>query len=275
MEIRLNYRVNSVVLAIFCVIFSLPTQAGLVLTAPPRESAERGEQLYGPLAQALTLQLGQPVVYEHPSDWREYILKMRENAYDIVFDGPHFAAWRIKHLEHVPVAKLPGDLLFLAVTRYNDKKLTRANDLINTGTPMCGMPSPNLATIAVMKHFTNPIIQPDIYEVPSFNDGYELLKAGKCRAIVLQAQFLNNLPDTEKAQLNVLFTSDLYPNQTVTTSKRVTSTQRATIAALLMRPGTQTQELLKQYAKQAKRFDPANPQEYTGMESVLEQMWGW
>ena len=165
--------VKAILLAIFGVILFQPAQANLVLTAPPRESVERGEELYGPLAHVLSLQLGQTVVYEHPRDWIEYALKMRDNAYDIVFDGPHFAAWRIKHLEHVPVAKLPGDLFFLAVTRYDDKKLVRANDLINTGTPVCGMPSPNLATIAVMKHFTNPIIQPDIYEVPSLNDGYE------------------------------------------------------------------------------------------------------
>ena len=217
------------------------------------------------------------MVYQHPRDWIEYALKMRDNAYDIVFDGPHFAAWRIKHLQHVPVVKLPGDLFFLAVTLFDDKKLVRAYDLINTGTPVCGMPSPNLATIAVMKHFTNPIIQPDIYEVASLNDGYELLKNGKCRALVMQAQFLRNLPDLEKGNLNVLFTSAHYPNQTVTASKRVTDAQRATITALLTRPNgiPETQELLKLYSKQAKHFDQANPQEYLGMESLLEDMWGW
>jgi len=275
--LRLAPKARVVVLAVFGVIFFLPAQANLILTAPPRESVERGEELYGPLAHALTRMLGQTVVYEHPRDWVEYTLKMRENAYDIIFDGPQFAAWRIKHLEHVPVAKLPGDLYFLAVTRFSDKQLARANDLINTGTPVCGMPSPNLATIAVMKHFTNPILQPDIYEVSSFNDGYALLRAGKCRAVVLQAQFLRNLPAAEKAQLNVLFASERYPNQTVTASKRVTDSQRATITALLTRPGgmPETEELFKQYAKQAKRFDPANEQEYAGMESILEEMWGW
>ncbi|MBI3774416.1 MAG: PhnD/SsuA/transferrin family substrate-binding protein [Gammaproteobacteria bacterium] len=266
-----------VVLAVFGLIFFVPAQATLVLTAPPRESMERGEELYGPLAHMLSQKLGQTVVYEHPHDWGEYTLKMRQNAYDIVFDGPHLAAWRIKHLEHVPVAKLPGDLFFLVATRYSDKEITRANDLINTGTPVCGMPSPNLATIAVMEYFTNPIIQPDIYEVPSFEAGYSLLKAGKCRAVVLNAQYLGNLPAAEKAQLNVLFTSARYPNQTVTTSKRVTSDQRAAISALLTRQSgiSETQELLKVYAKQAKRFEPANVQEYVGMESILEEMWGW
>ena len=274
---RIARNLKAVVLAFFGVIYLLPAQANLVLTAPPRESIERGEELYGPLAHALSVQLGQTVVYQHPRDWVEYTQKMRENAYDIVFDGPQFAAWRVKHLEHALVAKLPGDLFFLAVTRYDDKKLVRANDLINTGTPVCGMPSPNLATIAVMKHFTNPIIQPDIYEVSSLNDGYELLKNGKCRALVMQAQFFSNLPIKEKAQVNVLFTSARYPNQSVTASKRVTDAQRAAIAELLTRPDgvPETQELLKLYAKQAKHFDQANQQEYSGLESLLEEMWGW
>lgn len=270
-------KVKVVVLAVFGLLFFASAQANLVLTAPPRETVERGEALYGPLAHVLSQILGETVVYEHPRDWSEYTLKMRQNAYDIVFDGPHLAAWRIKHLEHVPVAKLPGDLFFLVATRYDDKEITRAHDLINTGTPVCGMPSPNLATIAVMEYFTNPIIQPDIYEVPSYDEGYSLLKVGKCRAVVLNAQYLTNLPAAEKAQLNVLFTSVRYPNQTVTTSKRITNAQRASISALLTNQNgvTEAQELLKVYTKQAKRFEPANMQEYAGMESILEEMWGW
>jgi hypothetical protein len=49
------------------------------------------------------------------------------------------------------------------------------------------------------------------------------------------------------------------------------------MAALLMHPDgmPETQELLKLYSKQAKHFDQANPQEYIGMESLLEDMWGW
>jgi ABC-type phosphate/phosphonate transport system substrate-binding protein len=274
---RFTLKAKVVLPAFFAVICSLPAQANLVLTAPPRESVERGEELYGPLAHALTVQLGQTVVYQHPRDWNEYALRMRDNAYDIVFDGPQFAAWRIKHLQHVLVAKLPGDLSFMVVKHYDDKELVRANDLINTGTAVCGMPAPNLATIAVLKHFPNPIVQPNIYEVSSMNDGYELLKNRQCRALVMQAQFLRNLPDLEQQRLSVLFTSARYPNQTVTVSKRVTDAQRATIAALLTRPSgmPETQELLKLYSKQAKHFEQANPQDYTGKESLLEDMWGW
>ena len=67
------------------------------MTSPPRESAARGEELYGPLAQLLTVQLGQSVVYERARDWIEYSTRMKQDKYDIVFDGPHFAAWRMKH----------------------------------------------------------------------------------------------------------------------------------------------------------------------------------
>ena len=90
-------RSTSVFSIFFCVLYSLPVSADLILTSPPRESAARGEELYGPLAQLLTVQLGQSVVYERARDWIEYSTRMKQDKYDIVFDGPHFAAWRMKH----------------------------------------------------------------------------------------------------------------------------------------------------------------------------------
>lgn len=260
----------------FCILFSLPAAADLILTSPPRESAARGEELYGPLAQLLTVQLGQPVVYEHARDWIEYSTRMKQDKYDIVFDGPHFAAWRMKHLGHTPVAKLPGELSFVVVSRKEDRTQNRMRDLISA--PLCAQASPNLGTMAVLAQFTNPLIQPDLYEVSNINEVYELFKSGKCKAAVFQDKFLNKLPIEEKTKLKIMFNSSRYPDQTITVSKRVTDRQRAVLTELLTRPSgiAATQELLKQYTKQAKRFDPVRPQEFAGLETLLEGvLWGW
>lgn len=271
----MGIRTNRIGFAFFCMVFFTPVHADLVLTSPPRETAARGEEMYGPLAKWLTIQLKQNVVYEHPRNWIEYTAKMRKNSYDIIFDGPHFAAWRIKNLEHMPVAKLPGELSFVLVTNSSDKKLTNMRSLVMAST--CGMASPNLATMVVLNQFNNPIIQPDIYEVASFKEGYEAFKSGKCKAAVFQAQFINKLSPEEKAQIKVLFSSNKYPDQTITTSKRVTEPQRAELTALLTASENlpATQEILKAYTKQAKHFDPATPQDYVGLENMLEEMWGW
>lgn len=272
----MNTKIYFVALTLFIVTPFSTTHADLVLTAPPRESAARGEELYGPLAQVLTMQLGQTVVYERARDWIEYATHMKADAYDIIFDGAHFAAWRIKHLGHAPVAKLPGELTFVVVSHKNDPSLTRLRDLIQG--QVCSQASPNLGTMAVLAAFNNPLIQPDLYEVANANDVYEAFKAGKCKAAVFQDKYMNRLSEAEKANLRVLYSSGHYPDQTVTVSRRVTDRQRAVLTELLTRPSgiAATQELLKQFTKQAKRFDPVRPKEFAGMEALLEGvLWGW
>ena len=80
-----------------------PVSADYIFAAPPREGEMRGIKLYGPLVNKLTEMLGENVVYEQPSNWLEYAKKMRNNEYDIIFDGPHFNAWRIKRWPVCPV----------------------------------------------------------------------------------------------------------------------------------------------------------------------------
>ena len=70
--------------------------ADLILTAPPRETPEDGHVVYAPLAEYLSQFLGESVIYEHPINWKEYEKRMKNDEYDIIFDGPHFAAWRIE-----------------------------------------------------------------------------------------------------------------------------------------------------------------------------------
>ena len=278
MRIELNRKISLLMLLVLSSAFSLPVHADLVFAAPPRESLERGEELYGPIARLLTAELGVKVVYEHPRNWKKYTEKMQGDKYDIVFDGPHFAAWRMKYLGHVPVVRLPGELSFVVVIRRDEKRIFEPHDLIKTNTPLCGMPPPNLATIAVLRQFSNPIIQPVIYETLGFQEGYELFRAGKCKAAIFQARFVDKLPPAEKAQLKILFTGGgALPEQTITVSGRVTESQRATLAALLTRSQglPATAELLKQFTKQAKNFKTANSEDYPGLETLLEEMWGW
>lgn len=264
------------VVAALSSLISISAQADLILTAPPRESPERGAEMYGPLAQLLTSQLGVTVVYHHPRDWIEYAQSMRKDKFDIVFDGPHFAAWRMKHLAHRPVAKLPGKLSFVVVARQDDKEQTRLRDLING--PVCGLASPNLGTMSMLAQFKNPIIQPDLYEVADVASAQKMVQSGKCRSAVFQDKFLFKMSPQEKQQLKVIYASESYPDQTITVSKRVTDRQRAVLAETLARPSglAATQVLLTQYAKQSMRFEPAQSSEYAGMEGLLEgALWGW
>ena len=150
-------------LLLFCVLLntiliSHTVNADYILTAPPRENGELGKETYEPLANYLSQLLGDKVVYQQPSGWFDYTQKMRDGRYDIIFDGPHFAAWRVKHLQHIPIAVLPGTLDFVLIAKANDQEIIRTKDL--NGKKICGMLSPIWAPAWSMNYLKTPSYNP-------------------------------------------------------------------------------------------------------------------
>lgn len=259
------------------VVLVTSAHADLILSAPPRESAEEAKRTYEPLAKFFTEITGEPVVYLQPRDWLEYTTEMRKGRYDFIFDGPHFAAWRIKHMKHAPLVKLPGTLDFVVLARFDDKRINKLRDLV--ALPMCGLPSPNLGTMTVMAAFTNPVTQPDIKETKGgFDDVIKSFVAGTCRAAIVRDAGFKKLTDAEKQRFKVIFKSLSFPNQTVTVSDRIKPKMRQKLmAALTTKKGLAPAEILfNEFSKTAKFFIPAQAEEYQGLEEVLEGVvWGW
>lgn len=263
-------------LMVLGLLSSMPATAALLLTSPPREKPEEAKEMYGKLAEFLSAQIGEPVVYERAQGWIDYVNKMRAGTYDIVFDGPHFAAWRIKHLNHTPVAKLPGSLTFVVVGKASDTKLNKLSDLITGG--WCGLPSPNLATMAVMSQFTNPVNQPDFVEIAETTNIIPALKSGRCRAAGLQDKFYKKTSEEDKKDLKVIYTSPTFPDQTITVSTRVpVQAREKIIAALTAETGVPAAKaMFDKFAKNSTHFVRAPLPEYEGLEGLLEGViWGW
>ena len=251
--------------------------ADLVLSSPPRESAEQGKLMYEPLAKYFSELLGEPVKYAQPRDWLQYSTDMRAGKFDIVFDGPHFAAWRMKHLNHAPLVKLPGTLDFIVIARWDDKRINKLRDLV--ALPVCGLPSPNLGTTMVMAQFLNPVTQPDIHETKGgFDEVVTTFATGKCRAAIVRDTVYKKLSDADKKQFKVVFKSPPFPNQTITVSERIRPKMREKlVTALTVKKGLAPAEvLLSELSKNAKFFIPAQVADYSGLESLLEGVvWGW
>ncbi len=250
--------------------------ADYVFSAPPREGEMRGIKLYGPLVQRLTEVLGENVVYEQPSNWLEYSKKMRNDEYDIIFDGPHFNAWRIKHLHHVPVASLPGSLQFYLVTFKDYKIINTYRDLV--GRKICGMPSPHLATDMILDLFKNPAIQPYIYEVPGgIRAMYNAFKEGHCLATIFRIELYDKLPEEDKAKLKIIATTRTVPNQTVSVGKRLQKNADKLSEFLVSDDGIAAAgKLLARYSKNARYFQRPIKEKFDGAEDLLEGVvFGW
>jgi len=253
----------------------------LILSAPPRESAQAGMEMYGPIANHLTKLLNRKVTYKHPGNWMTYQHDMRDNKYDIIFDGPHFISWREEHLGHEVLVKLPGKLQFVLVTDRDNEKFRQAKDLI--GKNICGISPPNLSTLSVLDYYRNPVRQPVIKGIKGgmnkvFNS-LTLKDKKKCDAAVLRTTFHNKkLKQQQRAKIKTIYESKAMPNQAISVSNRVSPELKLRIKkSLTTGDGVDsTKELLKRFAGKAKSFVPVKKKEYAGYNNLLEGViWGW
>jgi len=268
---------------IFIVTFALfsisikAAYADYVLTAPPRESEARGEEIYGPIADKLSELLGEKVVYEHAETWAAYTKNMRDGRYDIVFDGPHFVGWRHRHLEHTPVAKLPGDLEFYIVAKSDNPRINSKRQLI--GKKICAMPSPNLATDLVYSLFSNPVLQPTIYEIKGgLHQAYQAFLKGDCDATLFRSNQFNKLSESERSKLKIVVKTDPMPNQTFSISKRLLSKRQQITTFFRSDAGKQAGDaLLERFSKNKKYFtETPSSDQYELAANILEGVvFGW
>jgi len=255
----------------------LVLKAELIFSAPPREKPDIGQNIYGPIAESLSVMLGEKVTYKHPRDWLSYSMKMRRGDYDLIFDGPQFASWRMTHIQHVPLVRLKGHLGFFIITK-KDSGLNNIQDLI--AKKICGLASPNLATISMLRQFKNPVRQPLFVETKGGMKGvFNKLKSGKCVAAVMRDGFFKNkLPDDVRAQYKIIWKSIRMPNQTITASKKIPAQLREQIvASLTTEKGAKgASSLFKRFSKKSKQFIVSKETEYNELNMLLEGVvWGW
>jgi len=250
--------------------------AEYIFTAPPRESKEDGMKVYGPIAEHLSKLLNEKVSYQHPGNWRKYKKEMQKGSYDIVFDGPHFAAWRLDKKQAQPVVKLPGSLSFVLVTR---KELGIKNKEQLVGKKVCSLPSPNLGAMTVYSMYPNQMSQPKFSFVKGgLNKVMASLQAGKCEAAVLRKVFFNKLADKQRENFAVLETSKPYVNQGFTLNARIPADKRLLIINSMTKgEGKKAAKLLlNRFSANASSFVVADTNEYSDLNLLKKNhMFGW
>lgn len=251
---------------------------GFILTAPPRETPEVGLKKYGPIADYLTKALGVPVKYEHPRNWLKYQREMRNDKYDIIFDGPHFISWRIAHLGHEAIVKLPGELQFVLVTKKNNEAIKTPDELV--GKKICGISPPNLSTLSILANFLNPVRQPTIKGIKGgMGKVNKLYAEKKCDAAVFRTVYFHKkLTQVQRDNFKILYKSKVMPNQGISVSKRLSRDVKDKLQKDLTSGNgvASTTNLLKAYAGKAKNMIPVKPKEYEGYNMLLEGViFGW
>lgn len=236
-------------------------QAELILTAPPRETVNKGIKVYGPLAAHLTKILGETVTYKHPDTWLRYQRDMRADKFDIVFDGPHFMSWRMKKLGHTPLVKLPGKLSFVMIVKNDDNGIKKLLDL--TKEEICAISPPNLSTMTMLAQFGDS----EPTKLKAIKGGmrgvYKAFKEGECRAAILRDKFYQTkLTVKDKAATKVVFKSEPVANQGITVSKRIDKEMQEKIGKSLLEKNSGTFPLFRRFAPGVDAMLPATTGDY-------------
>lgn len=244
-----------------------------VFSAPPRESAQAAAEIYGPIADYLSAATGKKVVYRQPANWIAYQTEMRKGEYDLVFDGPHFNAWRAANLQHNILVKAPGEHSFVVVVKKDNDKIRDLKQL--TGRGICGMSPPNLGTLTVLNEFDNPMRQPLIVSTESWNTIYSGMQTGRCTAAILPARNHAKL-DPQGTATRVVFKAKAYPNQAFSAGPRITPEDQAKIARALTSPDARIATARQQEAYALSGdFQSAAKDEYAGVAGILKDTWGY
>jgi len=253
---------------------SIAVAAGeaFVFSAPPRGTAAQEREVYDPIARYLSQVTGKNIVYKHPDNWLNYQNQMQLGKYDLVFDGPHFIGWRIAKVGHQPLAKLPGELSFVVMAK-DDK--TDFNNL--AGRTVCGLAPPNLATLTMYNQFPNPLRQPQVKEVKGFALAFKGVKDQQCDAAVMRDKMYNKLANSSNFKGKVIWSSQGISNQGFSAGPRFSKNEKQAMADALMSANAQQplEKFFNRFSKKNKKMLRASAGEYSGLGSLLRDVWGF
>ncbi|VAW94713.1 hypothetical protein MNBD_GAMMA22-1611 [hydrothermal vent metagenome] len=250
----------------------------IIMSAPPRESKQQAETLYQPLAKAFTKILGRTVRYVYPDNLIKYQLDMRKGKYDIAFDGPHFASWRIKHLKHELLVKLTGSIKFVTLVRRKDKNVSSLKDLV--GKKICSVSPPNLSALTILDSYKNPVRQPILYGIRGgMKNVVSRFYEGACDAAVIRTSYYKKtFTLKQRYKLRVINQSLPLPNQAFTVSQNLSAAEIAKLASAIESGSVKAiiHPIAQRFGGSKAVFLAANTSEYFDQRLLLEgTVLGW
>ena len=249
--------------------YSNSARSDYIFTAPPRESQEKGIEIYKPIADYLSKVTGEKFIYKHPGDWTEYSRAMQNHEYDLVFDGPHFVSWRIKNIRHDVVIKLPQLHIWRVIVKSDNNNINSMDDLV--GKKICAPKAPNFGMLTMMSHYSNPDREPVLVVTKGWKDGFNGVIEGKCEAAVLPKTNHRKF-DPDFIKTKSIHTHLPYPNQAFTSGPKISSELRINIKkALLSKAGQEAMIKLRERFSQGANLVSAENDEYEGISLVLKR----
>lgn len=245
------------------------TAAEFEFSAPPDLGPEESRPLYAPLLELLSRETGESFVYVHPGSWFAYQRDTRAGRFQLLLDDAHLASWRIATLDHVPLARAPHQVTYLAVAMKEGRVYSR-EDLV--GRPVCAKAPPDLGTVAFLDKFDGPFQVPQILATPDPLDRVQNVLSGKCAAAVLTRHRYIGSQEIRGAagRLKIITQTASYPGMTLTAGPGIPDKLRGTIQMILLsRAGGKATAALRDRFINGGSFVAADPADYDGLHEML------
>jgi len=209
--------------AMLLLVTSIASAAGeLIFTAPPRESREAAEPVYGPLVDYLSRATGERVVYLHPDSWVSYFDLVTQNKAHIYFSEAPSVGYHVRQHGHRILARGPDEQWLLVARHDAGSKLA--------GRPACLLPPPDTGFLLFMSQhvFDKPTHAAHVVPVEHYEDAITGLINQDCQFSAVASGFYELFPAPYRQELAATPLA-IVPGQAFTASRKVDS---ATVDAI-------------------------------------------
>lgn len=262
------------VLALLGVLTSAAARAAdepLVLLIQPILSEEKTKEAYRPLCEYVSQIARRPCTVMTQPNFLAYWDVIRRNNYDLVLDASHFTDYRVQKMGFTILAKIPDSVSYSLIVPDSNLVFDPA-ELVARRIATLGPPSIGAARLNAM--FPNPMRQPVIIEVPSAEEGMELVVAKKVEAAILPTPLVSQRM-SQSGGIAVVLTTEPIPHIALSASPRVPAALQERLRESLLRAADTPagREMLKGIGFE--KFDPATPAIYANQSNILKTYWGY
>lgn len=248
----------------------------LTLVIPPIESNESAtREKYQRLVKYLEAQTGKRIYIITPPNYLAYWHTVRQpSRYDLALDSAHFTDYRIQEYGFRLLAKQSGRMSYSLVTHStgNTGKSPALHELAGRVIAARDIPSMDATRLSAM--FSDPSRQPRIHSIANYDDGLDLLEAGRVTAVMLPTQYAFELTKLDKG-LRILAITEPVLAGAMTASPALDPVIQRQIQHALLHATTNPTGRTALASAELNRFEPGSKEQYAGYRQILDNVWSY
>jgi ABC-type phosphate/phosphonate transport system substrate-binding protein len=243
----------------------------LTLVLPPIETNENAtREKYQRLVKYLEAHTGKRIYTITPPNYLAYWHTVRQpSRYDLALDSAHFTDYRIQEYGFKLLAKQSGRMSYSLLTRSTGKT-PALHELAGRVIAARDIPSMDATRLSAM--FSDPSRQPRIHSIANYDDGLDMLEAGRVTAVMLPTQYAFELTKLDKG-LRILAITEPVMAGAMTASPALDPVIQRQIQRALLHATTNPAGRTALASADLSRFEPGSREQYAGYRQILDNIW--